>query len=233
MLMSMFAPQNRLCAELRDDVGQLLSCQPDPLSVDYKHLARELSESKGYRVRVCETEGACFCLGAHKHVFLEVCASLSTQAPFEDVILVELALRLHFEVARPSKEYRILLDSLPRVFVGSLARLMQLVRFVVAAMSQSLRQEGMWVPPWRSPQAVMANWAASRCICGRQKSGVQIQRNVDMKVKGGPPHHEPPRQSCPVHPAGVTSSQGNALKGGSSAGEMCRDPDQNPSLRQQ
>eukprot|EP00899_Mesostigma_viride_P025951 jgi/Mesvir1/6540/Mv16801-RA.1 len=180
---SIIASQTRFCDQLRNDVELLTACQlSGSKEVDCHQLAQDLWQLKGYNVRVCETRGSCFCLGAHKHVFLEVCASPADERSFEEVLVVEPFLRQQLEVARPSMEYSQLLDTLPKVFVGTTSRLLQLVNVVVTAMLKSLKQEGMMVPPWRSKQAIMAKWSSvPRCRCG--KTSVGIRKEV-LHVQG-------------------------------------------------
>ncbi|CAI5499916.1 unnamed protein product [Closterium sp. Naga37s-1] len=63
-----------------------------------------------------------------------------------------------FHVARPSRHYQQLLALLPRVFVGSYARLRALVRLMAAAAQQSLLTVALPIAPWRKARYMAKLW---------------------------------------------------------------------------
>ncbi|CAI5505173.1 unnamed protein product [Closterium sp. Naga37s-1] len=63
-----------------------------------------------------------------------------------------------FHVARPSRRYQQMLALLPRVFVGSYARLRALVRLMAAAAQQSLLTVALPIAPWRKARYMAKLW---------------------------------------------------------------------------
>lgn len=74
------------------------------------------------------------------------------------ILIVEPRLREQFEVPRPDTVYTAVLAALPRVFVGTQARLAALVAWMAARMRDSFVNAGIAVPPWRAQCALLAKW---------------------------------------------------------------------------
>ncbi|PNH02445.1 hypothetical protein TSOC_011589 [Tetrabaena socialis] len=75
-------------------------------------------------------------------------------------IIVDPSLRDHLSVAPASPAFRRQAARLlPAVFVGTPARLAQLVGRAAAAIAANFGAQGMEVPPWRRPHALLARWA--------------------------------------------------------------------------
>ncbi|GJP37148.1 hypothetical protein CLOM_g21588 [Closterium sp. NIES-68] len=72
--------------------------------------------------------------------------------------VVDVSFQQQFHVARPSRRYQQLLALLPRVFVGSSARLRALVRLMAAAAQQSLLAVALPVAPWRKARYMAKLW---------------------------------------------------------------------------
>ncbi|KAG6491779.1 hypothetical protein ZIOFF_046717 [Zingiber officinale] len=75
-----------------------------------------------------------------------------------DRLLVDAGFRSEFEVARPSKTYRAIIQLLPQVFVGQPHRLQQIVVVASEAAWQSLKKNGLHVPPWRRHEYMRTKW---------------------------------------------------------------------------
>ncbi|THU72660.1 hypothetical protein C4D60_Mb04t14540 [Musa balbisiana] len=73
-------------------------------------------------------------------------------------LLVDVDFRSEFEIARSTKSYREVLQSLPSVFVGEGDRVNQIVAVVSGAARKSLKKKGLHVPPWRRPEYMRAKW---------------------------------------------------------------------------
>eukprot|EP00253_Pinus_taeda_P000606 PITA_00606 len=91
---------------------------------------------------------------------------------FIDVIIEELKLknerffvdidfRAQFEVARPTDGYSDLLQKIPNLFVGKADQLCGIVRIMCNAARKSLRERGMFIPPWRKYRYMQAKWLGS------------------------------------------------------------------------
>ncbi|GJP68740.1 hypothetical protein CLOP_g25404 [Closterium sp. NIES-67] len=91
--------------------------------------------------------------------------ALSTQLPAQPCLLlptqrvvVDVAFRQQFEVARPTPRYAELLSQLPSVFVGGRQRLKPLVTALATAMNLSLQSSGISIAPWRRTKYLLSKW---------------------------------------------------------------------------
>lgn len=73
-------------------------------------------------------------------------------------LLIDIDFRSEFEIARSTKAYKSLLQSLPHIFVGKADRLQKIICVVSNAAKQSLKKKGMHIPPWRKAEYVKAKW---------------------------------------------------------------------------
>uniref|UniRef100_A0A6V7QTB8 Uncharacterized protein n=1 Tax=Ananas comosus var. bracteatus TaxID=296719 RepID=A0A6V7QTB8_ANACO len=65
----------------------------------------------------------------------------------EERLIVDVDFRSEFEIARSTKSYRAVLQSLPSIFVGKGDRLQQIVAVASEAARMSLRKKGLHFPP--------------------------------------------------------------------------------------
>ncbi|XP_043692914.1 uncharacterized protein LOC122643346 [Telopea speciosissima] len=75
-----------------------------------------------------------------------------------DRLLIDVDFRSEFEIARSTKNYKAVLQTLPSIFVGKPDRLQQIVSVVCDAVKQSLKKKGMHFPPWRKAEYMRAKW---------------------------------------------------------------------------
>lgn len=73
-------------------------------------------------------------------------------------MLVDIDFRPEFEIARSTSAYKVILQTLPYIFVGKPDRIGQIVSTVSEAAKQSLKKKGMHVPPWRKAEYMSAKW---------------------------------------------------------------------------
>ncbi|KAM1311415.1 hypothetical protein PS1_007875 [Malus domestica] len=73
-------------------------------------------------------------------------------------LLIDVDFRSEFEIARPTKSYKAILQTLPYIFVGKHDRLWRIIAVVSEAAKQSLKKKGMPVPPWRKAEYIRAKW---------------------------------------------------------------------------
>ncbi|GFZ14915.1 cruciferin [Actinidia rufa] len=73
-------------------------------------------------------------------------------------LIIDIDFRSHFEIARAVESYDRILNSLPVIYVGSLAKLKWFLQAMVEAASSSLKQNSMPLPPWRSLSYLQAKW---------------------------------------------------------------------------
>lgn len=103
-------------------------------------------------------------------------------------LIIDIDFRSEFEIARPTKKYRTILQTLPAIFVGKADRLQKIISIVMEAAKQSLKKKGMPFPPWRKAEYVKAKWLASYC---RTHTGGRVAQELpnpmntsgDMKLE--------------------------------------------------
>ncbi|KAL2510748.1 Protein of unknown function (DUF506) [Abeliophyllum distichum] len=72
--------------------------------------------------------------------------------------IIDIDFRSEFEIARSTKAYKLILQTLPNIFVGKADRLEKIIGVVSDAAKQSLKKKGMPFPPWRKADYVKAKW---------------------------------------------------------------------------
>lgn len=76
----------------------------------------------------------------------------------DDRLIIDIDFRSHFEIARAVDSYQRIMESLPVVYVGTVARLNQFLQAMVDAAKFSLKQNSMPLPPWRSLNYLQSKW---------------------------------------------------------------------------
>jgi uncharacterized protein (TIGR01615 family) len=94
--------------------------------------------------------------GAHEYVDVLLPAASDRGEP--ERVFVDVGFRTAFEVARPTKAYRAVLQRLPSVFVGKEDRLRLLVAAAADAIRASMKKRGLYLPPWRKLEYMRAKW---------------------------------------------------------------------------
>ncbi|KAK0576495.1 hypothetical protein LWI29_018308 [Acer saccharum] len=73
-------------------------------------------------------------------------------------LIVDMEFRSQFEVARPTRGYKELINTLPVIFVGSEEKLNKIICLLCPASNQSLKEKGLHIPPWRSDTYMQSKW---------------------------------------------------------------------------
>uniref|UniRef100_A0A5B7B7V8 Uncharacterized protein n=1 Tax=Davidia involucrata TaxID=16924 RepID=A0A5B7B7V8_DAVIN len=73
-------------------------------------------------------------------------------------LIIDIDFRSEFEIARSTKTYKTILQTLPYIFVGKPDRLQRIISIVSESAKQSLKKKGMHFPPWRKAEYVKAKW---------------------------------------------------------------------------
>ncbi|CAJ1903014.1 unnamed protein product [Sphenostylis stenocarpa] len=115
----------------------------------------------GYDASVCKSrwEKSTFC-PAGEYEYIDVIME-------KERMVVDVDFRSEFEIARPTKTYKTILQTLPYVFVGTCDRLQSIVAIASEAAKLSLKKRCMHVPPWRKVEYVRAKWI-SPYTCSRE-----------------------------------------------------------------
>ncbi|KAG6493439.1 uncharacterized protein LOC122002075 [Zingiber officinale] len=124
-----------------------------------KHVSRRMVvdglRSAGYDAAICKSQwnkNPSFPTGEYEYVDVVVADGGGHR------LLVDVDFKSEFEVARPTKSYRAVLQNLPSLFVGPPDRLQRIVALASAASRQSLKKKGLHVPPWRRSDYMQAKW---------------------------------------------------------------------------
>lgn len=106
----------------------------------------------GYDAAVCKSKWEkATSVPAGEHEYIDVVTGGAR-------LLVEVDFRSEFEIARSTKTYRTLLQSLPSIYVGTTDRLVKIVALVSEAVKQSMRKKGLHFPPWRKCEYMKSKW---------------------------------------------------------------------------
>ncbi|CAA7046148.1 unnamed protein product [Microthlaspi erraticum] len=73
-------------------------------------------------------------------------------------VLIDVDFKSKFEIARPTKKYKTISETLPYVFVGQVDRLKKVVVVVSKAAKKSMLKKGLHVPPWRRAKYLLTKW---------------------------------------------------------------------------
>lgn len=129
----------------------------------------------GYDASICKSrwEKSTFC-PAGEYEYIDVIMG-------KERVVVDVDFRSEFEIARPTKTYKAILQTLPYVFVGTCERLQSIVAIASEAVKLSLKKRGMHVPPWRKVEYVRAKWL-SPYTCTRTVNEETQEKNETLKT---------------------------------------------------
>lgn len=100
-------------------------------------------------------------------------------------LIIDIDFRSEFEIARATKHYKAILQTLPYIFVGKPDRLQRIIHIVSDAAKQSLKKKGMHIPPWRKADYIKAKWLSPHTRGTRVLSLNSIDNNkpgeIDLK----------------------------------------------------
>ncbi|KAL8146699.1 uncharacterized protein LOC141690664 [Apium graveolens] len=112
--------------------------------------------SGGYNAGICKTKWEkCGGLSGGDYEFIDV---LKSDDPKSDRYFIDLNFANEFEIARQTKEYQQLVQTLPRVFIGKCGQLKQIVKIISDGTRKSLKSGGLLLPPWRKNRFMQNKW---------------------------------------------------------------------------
>ncbi|KAL8105025.1 uncharacterized protein LOC141677836 [Apium graveolens] len=129
--------KNKIC-KIKDDLRRIVT---DELVI------------LGYNASICKSrweKSALYPAGEYEYIDVLVNG--------EERILIDLDFKSEFEIARPTSNYKTVIQSLPYIYVGKSDRLKQVVSIISEAAKQSLKKKGMHIPPWRKAEYMRAKW---------------------------------------------------------------------------
>ncbi|XP_027368267.1 uncharacterized protein LOC113874233 [Abrus precatorius] len=92
-------------------------------------------------------------------------------------LMVDIDFKSQFELAKPTREYKELRDTLPCVFVGTEEKLAKLNSLLCSAAKESLKEKGFHIPPWRKVTYMQSKWLSKNC----EKKYPSYMSNVDLE----------------------------------------------------
>lgn len=110
----------------------------------------------GYNAAVCKSrwDANGYPSGEYEYIDVIVEGSMGKS----ERLIVDIDFRSQFQIARSTGHYGAVLNMLPVIFVGKEDRLQQIVGIVCDAAKQSLKKEGLHIPPWRRVEYMRAKW---------------------------------------------------------------------------
>ncbi|KAI3427479.1 uncharacterized protein J3R85_009528 [Psidium guajava] len=107
-------------------------------------------------------------------------------------LIVDVDFKSQFEVARPTQSYRELTDALPLIFVGDEVKLNQIISLLCSAAKESLRERGLYLPPWRTTAYMLSKWLSGSRLGdpasrtgGASTAGDRKDGDHAQKIKNG------------------------------------------------
>ncbi|GAA0185729.1 hypothetical protein LIER_33017 [Lithospermum erythrorhizon] len=108
----------------------------------------------GYNAAICKTKwGRSGGLNAGNFEFIDVIRSDTSTRYF-----IELDFMSEFQLARPTKSYEEILNSLPKLFVSNEDELKRILRIVSDVARRSFKSCGLHIPPWRKHRFMQQKW---------------------------------------------------------------------------
>ncbi|XP_024004187.1 uncharacterized protein LOC112081624 [Eutrema salsugineum] len=98
-------------------------------------------------------------------------------------LLIDIDFKSKFEIARATKTYKSILQTLPYIFVGKADRLQRIIMLISKAGKQSLKKKGLHVPPWRRVEYVKSKWLSPYVRADQKSDEEDKQEPVDMLAK--------------------------------------------------
>ncbi|XP_044486969.1 uncharacterized protein LOC123212016 [Mangifera indica] len=95
-------------------------------------------------------------------------------------LIIDIDFRSEFEIARSTKTYKSILQTLPCIFVGKADRLQKIISIISEAAKQSLKKKGMHIPPWRKADYIKAKW-----LSPHPRSHAKIETNQPLGLSEG------------------------------------------------
>ncbi|WOH01937.1 hypothetical protein DCAR_0521323 [Daucus carota subsp. sativus] len=112
--------------------------------------------SGGYNAGICKTRWeSCGGLTGGNYEFIDV---LKSNDPRSDRYFIDLNFSVEFEIARPTREYELMVQTLPKVFVGKCDQLKTILKIISDGTRKSIRSRGLHLPPWRKNRFMQMKW---------------------------------------------------------------------------
>jgi uncharacterized protein (TIGR01615 family) len=147
--------------KLREHVSEALEnfafLRERNFSIFRRSVAAFLRE-KGHDAAVCVTAWEAYdgTVTAGSHEFIDVVRKGSATWRY----LVEIEFRAQFEIAKPTRQFSEILNSVPGVFVGGEIEMKRSVSILCDAAKRCFRSRDVSIPPWRRNRFMQNKWFA-------------------------------------------------------------------------
>ncbi|CAH9102806.1 unnamed protein product [Cuscuta epithymum] len=132
--------------------------------------------SLGYTASICKSKWERTCsIPAGEYEFIDVIVE-------GERVFVDLDFRSQFDIARSTRGYKVILQSLPSIYVGKADRLLQIVSIVSEAATMSLKKKGMHIAPWRKAEYMKAKWLSP---CSRTSLPEPKAERIVIEIEAG------------------------------------------------
>lgn len=136
----------------------------------------------GLNAAICKTKWeSSGGITAGSHEFVDVAVS-NTATSMNQRYFIEIDFASEFEIARPTSAYERVLNTLPKLFVGTKEELKQIVKDMGDVAKRSLKSRGLILPPWRKNRFMQNKWFGSY---KRTVNLVPLSSSFDLTVKSG------------------------------------------------
>ncbi|XP_010025564.2 uncharacterized protein LOC104415872 [Eucalyptus grandis] len=171
---------------LRDVLESGTGAEVDVLKSLLKHMRRKRDAEKttglkkwlvmrlkmdGFHASLCHTSWATsFCCPGGDYEYIDVLIKDEDghkkhhQHHQMKRLIVDVDFKSQFEVARPTQSYKELTDTLPSIFVGDEVKLNRIISLLCSAAKESLRERGLYLPPWRTTTYMLSKWLSESCL---------------------------------------------------------------------
>nr|XP_043620203.1 uncharacterized protein LOC122592057 [Erigeron canadensis] len=113
-------------------------------------------QNLGYNAAICKTKWeSCGGLTAGNHEFIDVIRSSNN---INLRYFIDLNFAREFDIARQTKHFQRLSNTLPSVFVGKSDDLKVIVKLMGDEIRRSLKSRGLVLPPWRKNRFMQNKW---------------------------------------------------------------------------
>ncbi|KAL8530430.1 hypothetical protein ACS0TY_007460 [Phlomoides rotata] len=119
---------------------------------DCRKLVADNLLALGYNASICKSkweQSPSFLAGEYEYVDVIIEG---------ERLIVDIDFRSEFDIARATKAYKLVLQTLSTIFVGKPDRLEKIIGIASEAAKLSLKKKGMPLPPWRKAEYVKSKW---------------------------------------------------------------------------
>ncbi|KAK3182809.1 hypothetical protein Dsin_030095 [Dipteronia sinensis] len=132
---------------------ELFSCLRQQKSI-FRRKVMSFLRKLGHNAAICKTNwNSSGGLNAGNNEFIDVVQSSSQNRYF-----IDLDFASEFQIARPTNEYKRIIELVPRVYVGKSEELKRIVKATSDAAKKSLRARDLTLPPWRKNRYMQNKW---------------------------------------------------------------------------